>query len=422
MGKTLPGILLLCSPLLFLSGCQNSPTTQAQTASSDRPIPVDAGIARLDSLTNARRFTGTTKPGKEVTLRARIEGQLVSLNVDRGDRVNRGQVVGQQDDVVLTANVLQAEAELAAREGELAQTQTLVANAQAQVERAQAEYAQAQADSRRLEQLATVGVVPAQQAEQARTRTKTALQTLRSAEALLQSQRAEIATVQKRIEAQRAILQQAQEKRSFTMLRSPIDGIVIDKLSEEGNLLQPGNGVVTIGDFSSVKVLVEVSELDRPRLAVGQRAVIRLDALPDQELTGQVSRISPAADPQSRLFPVEVGIDNPPKTIGGGLLARVEFVQPNDRAVVVPITALRAGGRQERKTQIFVIQRLGKDMTVKARPIVIGREQDGKVIVKSGLSEGEEYVIRSGRPLKDGDKVVLSALSERGERNDKRGN
>jgi HlyD family secretion protein len=84
MGKTLPWILLLCSPLLFLSGCQNSPPTQAQTASPDRPIPVDAGIAKLDSLTNTRRFTGTTKPGKEVTLRARIEGQLVSLNIDRG--------------------------------------------------------------------------------------------------------------------------------------------------------------------------------------------------------------------------------------------------------------------------------------------------------------------------------------------------
>jgi len=127
-------------------------------------------VPRSSYSRNTRRFTGTTKPGKEVTLRARIEGQLVSLNIDRGDRVNRGQVVGQQDDVVLTANVLQAE-------GELARTQTLVANAQAQVERAQAEYAQAQADSRRLEQLATVGVVPSQQAEQARTRTKTALQT-----------------------------------------------------------------------------------------------------------------------------------------------------------------------------------------------------------------------------------------------------
>lgn len=422
MLKRSPWILLLSFPLILLSGCQDSPSTQAQTPPSSRPVPVDVAIAELDNLTTPRQYTGTTNPVKEVTLRSRIEGQLVRLNVDRGDRLKAGQLIGQQDDGVLRANVLQAEAELAAREGELARAKTLVANAQAQIERTKLEYQQALADGKRLQQLARVGAVTTQQAEQAMTRANTALQSLRSAEAQLKSQGAEVGTAQKRVEAQRAIVQQSQERLSFTLLRSPMDGIVMDKRSEEGSLLQPGNEVIRVGDFRSVKVTIEVSELDRASLNVGQNAEISLDAFPNKELKGQISRISPAADPQSRLIPIEVTIPNPQAQIGSGLLARVRFLTPEDQVLVAPATALGVGGRPDpsnQKKKIFVIERSGEDTIVKTRPIVVGAQKDGRVVIQSGLSPGEEYVTRSGRPLKDGDKVALSVLSQTGEKNDK---
>jgi RND family efflux transporter MFP subunit len=422
MLKQSPWIVLLSAPLILLSGCKDSPSTQAQTSPATRPVPVDVAIAELENLTIPRQFTGTTNPIKEVTLRARIEGQLVSLNADRGDFLKQGQLVGQQDDGVLRANVLQAEAELAAREGELARTQTLVTNAQAQIERTKLEYQQALADGKRLQQLAKVGAVTTQQAEQAMTRANTALQSLRSAESQLKSQQAEIATAQKRVEAQRAIVKQATERLSFTLLRSPIDGIVMDKILEEGSLLQPGNEIIRVGDFSAVKVIVEVSELDRAGLQVGQGADISLDAFPKKVMQGKISRISPAADPQSRLIPIEVTIPNPNQRIGSGLLARVRFLAPEKKGLAAPMTALRVGGRPDpskKEKKIFVIQRSGEEITVKTRPIVVSGEQDGRIIIQSGLAPGEEYVIRSGRPLKEGDKVVLSVLSQTGEKNDK---
>lgn len=276
MGK-LAWLLLFSAPILFLSGCKDSPSTQAQPS---KPIAVDVAVAEFGSLDTLRQYTGTTNPVREVVLRARVEGQLVELNADRGDRVQQGQLVARQDDGVLTANLLQAEAELAAREGELARTQTLVANAQAQVARAQLEYQQSLADAKRLQQLAQLGAVTTQQAEQASTKANSNLQTLRSAEALIKSQQAEIATAQKRVDAQRAIVQQAKERRSFTLIISPVDGIVMEKKTEAGNLLQPSNELLKIGDFSQVKVIVEVSELDRSRLALGQTTKVRLDAFP----------------------------------------------------------------------------------------------------------------------------------------------
>lgn len=429
MGK-LAWLLLFSAPILFLSGCKDSPSTQAQPpAQPSKPIAVDVAVAEFGSLDTLRQYTGTTNPVREVLLRARVEGQLVELNADRGDRVQQGQLVARQDDGVLTANLLQAEAELAAREGELARTQTLVANAQAQVARAQLEYQQSLADAKRLQQLAQLGAVTTQQAEQASTKANSNLQTLRSAEALVKSQQAEIVTAQKRVDAQRAIVQQAKERRSFTLIISPVDGIVMEKKTEAGNLLQPSNELLKIGDFSQVKVIVEVSELDRSRLAPGQTTKVRLDAFPKKELTGQISLISPSADPQSRLVSVEVTIPNPDQSIGSGLLARVTFLanpnQSKDPVLVAPLSALATAGRpnspenNKKRNKLFVIQRSGEETTVKARPIEVGKQQDGKVVILSGLSPGEEYVIRSGRPLKDGDKVVLSALSATGKENDR---
>lgn len=426
MLKPIGLLLLVSAPVLLLSGCNPSPSTQAQPPNpAAKPIPVDVAVAKFDSLAAPRQYTGTTNPRKEIVLRSRIEGQLLTLNVDRGDPVQRGQIIARQDDGVLTATVLQAEAELAARRGELARTQTLVANAKAQVERAKLEYQQSQTDAQRLQQLAQVGAVTSQQAEQAITRANANLQSLRSAEALVKSQATEVATAQKRVEAQGAIVQQAQERRSFTSISAPMDGIVMEKVSEVGSLLQPGNEVLRLGDYSQVKVIIEISELDRGRLQLGQTTKVSLDAFPQKELSGKISRISPAADPQSRLVPVEVTVPNPDQTIGSGLLARVTFLPPPNQSkgkfLVAPASALRTAGRPDGKdsskmSKVFVIHRSEQGITVKARPIVVGKQQDGKVIIESGMTAGEEYVIRSGRPLKDGDKVVLSALSELGEK------
>ncbi|MFN3361050.1 MAG: efflux RND transporter periplasmic adaptor subunit, partial [Pseudanabaenaceae cyanobacterium] len=372
-----------------------------------------------------RQYTGTTNPQREVTLRARVEGQLLELAVDRGDLVQQGQVIARQDDGILRANVLQAEAELAARAAELARIETLVANARAQVERAQLELQQAEADAQRWQQLAQVGAVPPQQAEQAQTRANSAKQTLKATQAQLQSQQAEVVTAQRRLAAQRAILQQAEERLSYTVLRAPIPGIVTAKTAEAGNLLQVGNEIVKIADFSTVKVVVEVSELDRANLTLGQTATVTLDALPKLQFPGEISRIAPTADPRSRLIPVEVTIANAHQTIGSGLLARVTFVPPKtSKVVTVPLTALRTAGRPNaQESTIFVVQRSGETIRVKARSVQLGQEVDGKVVIRSGLVPGEEYVVRSSRPLQEGDKVAVSVLSQaKGGKNDRPGN
>jgi HlyD family secretion protein len=380
---------------------------------------VDVAIARTDTLETQPEYTGNTTPFRIVSVRSQVEARLLALNLDVGDTVKLGQNVGQLDDAILSTELKQAEAELAALKSEVARATNQVSNARADVERARLEVIQAQADSERQQNLFKVGAIAAQTAQQARTEAKTAAQALRAAQEQVRTEQQAVAAAQGRVLAQQALVAQTKERKSYARLTSPITGIVTEKVTEPGNLLQPGNEVLKIGDFNRVKVVVQISELELSQIQVGQSVQVRLDAFPNEKLTGRVTRISPAADATSRLIPVEVVIPNTQGKIGSGLLARVNFETQIQQRVVVPQTAIqkqagaaKAAGREQPGT-LFVVKDTESKTKVSTRAVTLGKRADGKVEILSGLQAGERYVVRSGKPLKEGDTVNLSILSEK---------
>ncbi len=411
--------IALVGLLIATSGCGLLPKQEAEAQSQspgDGPTAVDVAVARTGLLREDPEYTGTTQPVREVSLRSRVEGRLIDLNVDVGDRVRQGQSLAQLDDALLVTSVLQAQAELAAQESEVARAQTEVSNARTQVEQARLELQQAQADAARLQRLLDEGAIAQQEAETTQTQARTAEQALRSAQEQVRTQQQAVLATQRRVAAQRAALSQEQQRRSYAALSSPIDGAVLERVSEPGNLVQPGDEILKLGDFSRVKVVVQVSERELANIRVRQAVKIRLDALPEQEFAGQVSRISPAADPTARLVPVEVTMANAGGRIGSGLLARVSFAQEAAERVLVPEAALQESEGQAKGTaNLFVVAAAGARPEVGVRSVKLGERADGQVEILSGLQPGEQFVARSGRPLKDGDPVRLSILSEQPE-------
>jgi len=429
---------------LLTASCGSSPKESAD-AQSQSPgskerggaTPVDVAIARTDSLQTQLEYTGNTTPFQIVSVRSQVEARLLALNLDVGDAVKQGQNVGQLDDVLLLTALKQAEAELAALKSEVARATTQVSNARADVERARLEVVQAQADSERQQNLFKAGAIAQQTAEQARTQAKTAAQALRAAQEQVRTEQQAVAAAQGRVLAQQALVAQTKERSSYARLTSPITGIVIEKVTEPGNLLQAGNEVLKIGDFNRVKVVVQVSELELAQIQVGQSVQVRLDAFPNEALAGTVTRISPAADAIARLIPVEVVIPNAQAKIGSGLLARVNFENQTQQRVVVPQTAIQkqAGSNNSKSIgkssppanaantagvenpagTLFVVKDTEGKAKVAARTVTLGKRADGKVEILSGLRSGERYVVRSGQPLKDGDAVRLSIISETAE-------
>lgn len=398
---------------LLLGGCQSA-MSRLESPAVARPeregVAADVAVARLAPLETGTTLTGTTRPYREVMVRSQVEGQVIHLGVDVGDRVQSGQLLAEVDPVVLKNAVFEAEAELAARRNEVIQAQAAVNRARTAVEEARLTLQQAESDARRLETLLRDGAVSAQAAEQARTTAQTARQVLRSREAEVVTAQQAVAVAQGRVQAQTAFVQQARARLNQALLRSPLNGVVLERLTEVGNLLQPGGEVLRLGDIRQLKVMVEVSERELARLAPGQRATVTFDAVPNRTYEGRITRISPAAA-DARLIPVEVVIDNGDERLGSGLLARVVFQGANAPRLMIPQSALKGfeeGQLSSRQGSVFVV--VGD--RVRERQVTLGQRREGKVEILSGLNAGDRYVVRSGRPLRDGDKIRPSILSE----------
>jgi HlyD family secretion protein len=407
-----------------VSGCSApNQNTQApsQAPSGERgggAVAVETAIAEVGALDEPLNYTGTTEPVRSVSLRSQAEGRLLNLSVDVGDAVTQGDVLGQLDDRLLTILLSQSEAELAALESEVARAEAEVSDAQAQVEEARVQLQQAQADADRLQRLLNEGAITEQQAEQAQTAVRSTEQVLRSAEERVRTRQQAVAAAQRRVAAQQATVSAGLERRDYSSLVSPITGTVLARVTEPGNLIQPGDEVLTLGDFSQIKVVVEISELERAEVRSGQAVRINLDAFPNQEFVGQVTRISPAADPTARLIPVEITMPNPGGQLGSGLLARVEFQSDQAGRVVISEAAIQSAGDDSQSagnhqtSTLFVLEQVEAETTAIARSVQVGDRSNGRIEIRSGLEPGETYIVRSSRPLEDGQPVRLSVLSE----------
>jgi multidrug efflux pump subunit AcrA (membrane-fusion protein) len=321
-----------------------------------------------------------------------------------------------------------------------------VSNARVRAEQAKVQLNQARVDAARRATLGGQGAISQQEAELAQTAAQTAEQSLRSAIEQISTEEKAVAAAQRRVEAQRAAVAQAGERRSYALLASPINGVVLEKVTEPGNLVQPGGEILKLGDFSQVNVMIFVSDKELSTIRLGQSVQVTLDAFKNEPLSGRVTRITPVADPTARQLPVEITIPNSNGQIGSGLRAEVNFEPTTAPPVVVPETALQEEGEQGRGSRgarnqgsrgagegeqgskgarnqgskpkssqgtVFVVTGTGAQAKVQARRVQLGDRANGKVEIISGLKPGERFAARSSKPLKDGAPVRLSVLSEK---------
>lgn len=412
------GYVLLGSAAVLGAGCgqlQNpSAIAQAQPGpgqgQDDRAVVVDIAVAESAGETS-RTYNGTTRPARQVSLRSQAEGRLLSLSLEVGDTVQQGQVVGSLDSTLLQTSVGEAQAELAARQFEVTRAEAELADIRTSIEDARVQLQQARNDFQRLEQLASQGAVAAQEAERAQTEVRVAEQSLRSAEEQVRTRQQSVSAAQQRVEAQRSILQQNQQRLTFANLNAPLSGVVLERLVEPGDLVLPGDAVLSLGDLSEIRVVIEVADSNLSDFNLGQPAQVRFDAIPGEIFSGSVTRISPVADGTSRLLPVEITLANPGRRIGSGLLARVTSSPgATTNTIVVPESALNDGDNGQ--DQVFIVSETDGELRVEARSVQVGDRSDGQATIVAGLSPGDRYVVRSSQPLESGQIVEPSLLSE----------
>ena len=385
--------------------------TATQVASRKRITNVDVAEATID-LANTPEYVGTSEPNSTTILRSQAAGRLLELNVEVGDSVTQGEIIGRLDDSLLAATVQQEQAQLASLESELAAQRLNVRNAQIRLQEARIQLQQAQSDAKRYNSLSEIGAISQQQAESFQTAAEVAQQGVLLAQEEVNIARQAVNTAIGSVEQQQAAIAEALQRQAYSQLFAPATGIAISKTQEPGNLVQEGEEILTIGDFSVVKIVVPISAVDLNLVSLGQTVKVRFDALGERVFQGKVSSISPIADASTRKINIEIAVANPNNEIKSGLLAKIQLPTANESRATVPRSAIveEAGSNY-----IFVVtseDRQQRQATVTKRQVAIDESSQDRVTVTEGLQPGEKYITRSSQPLSDNEVVNLSILSE----------
>jgi len=187
---------------------------------------------------------------------------------------------------------------------------------------------------------------------------------------------------------------------------SPVEGIVGKVYLDKGaHVSEPGGGSGTplaqILNLDSVKIVIQVTEEDLPKVRLGQRAKIKVDAYPDRVFSGAITLVSPTLDNLARTANTEITIPNPNHLLKPGMFARVDLItnSPENLILVPRYTVLTEAG----KKRVYVV----KNGKAEERTVETGFSDGGFTYVKSGLSLQDSLVTLGQNQLKPGDKVRI---------------
>ncbi len=330
--------------LLWLAGRFEPKVPAAGPAAHAASARVAGQIVPVEvrSLPRTETAVGSIRAVHETSIGSKLLARVVEVNLKAGQKVKAGQVLVRLDDSDLQARLQQAKAAVAS---------------------ATAAHEQAISDERRARQLVDGKVVSRQEYEKVAT-------ALRAAEADLRRAQETINEVQ-------ATLQ-------WATIRSPMDGIVIDKKVDVGDTAVPGQVLVTLFDPKRMQLVANVRESLAHRLQTGQTIGVRVDGL-NKQCAGTVSEIVPEAQSASRAFQVKVTGPCPPG-IYSGMFGRIMIPLDEEQVLVVPRRAVRRVGQLE-------LVDVAVDGRVARRAVRTGRTLGNDVEVLSGLREREEVVL-----------------------------
>jgi len=411
-------------------------------------VTVQTGRAIRQDLTQTVSANGEIKPKKYVNVSSNMMGRIVRLPVKEGDRVREGSLLVQLESIQSEADVRSAEASFDAAQTELEgmsasirSAEATVASAKAEITRSQADLARAKQNFSRAEQMTREGLIAKEQYDRAKADFDISSAQLNAAKARLaqaEAQEAQALTQRDstalRIAQQRAALTRARDQFSKTTIRSTLDGIITNLPVNEGEIAivgiqnQPGTTLMTIADLSIITAEVKVDETDIVNVRLGQEARIKVDALGDRMLLGQVTEIGNSAlarttsssigtsgtGQEAKDFKVVITLDEPPPELRPGLsctatietatrqqivtapiqaLAIREFdpadpIAQSTGAVAVTAPAARANKKKVEKEGVFVIN----NGVAFFRPVKTGITGTTDIEIVEGLTENDQIV------------------------------
>ncbi len=365
--RLISGALLAAAAALAACGGDSAPTTPAR---GTQPVPVRVAEVSRENLPVRIKALGTVTPANAVTVRSRIDGELVKLLFKEGQTVKQGQLLAQIDPRPYQVALAQAEGQ---------QQENLVQLQNAEIELT------------RLQDLVAKNFVSKQQ--------------LTTQEALARQHRA-------RTKTDEAVVDNARLQLSYTNITAPIDGRLGLRKVDRGNLIRSGDteGLVTITQTRPINVVFTIPETELSDVLAATRSGDALvveawdRAEREQLATGTLASLDNQIDVATGTLKLKAAFNNDDGRLFPNQFVNVRLkVHVLTDALVIPNASVQYGAQGN---YVFVV---GDDSTVTVRPVTLGAAAGERIVVTQGLSANERVVLEGLDRLRDGRSVEVIA-------------
>ncbi|HVY56181.1 MAG TPA: efflux RND transporter periplasmic adaptor subunit [Thermodesulfobacteriota bacterium] len=340
--------------------------------------PVRVKTAAPGEISGPLGFTATVNPYSEVNLDFKVDGYVREIkqvegangrmrDVQEGDEVTKGMALASIDDTEYASKVIEAKSELG---------------------QAQASYVKGKADYDRTTTLYSTKSITINDYEHA---TK------------------EYEVAKSQVEGAKAKVVGAQQNLDYCTLRSPMNGVIIERDVDVGSYVRPGTQGFVIADVTSVKVLFAVPDVILGDVKLGQEMAVSTESLKDRLFKGRVTAISPEAGSRSRVFNVEITIPNQDNALKPGMIASLalDTTGKETPVILLPLSSIVSSDKNSREFAVFVIgEKDGKSVAQK-KDVILGSVYGNSVAVAEGLSAGEKVIVMGSQIVRDGEQVRI---------------
>jgi len=211
------------------------------------------------------------------------------------------------------------------------------------------------------------------------------------------------------VKASEANLIDAEENLSFCTLRPPSGGVLLSRNIEVGTLVRPGSEGFVLADVSAVKVLFSVPDIVLGDVSLGEEMAVTTRSIKDTLFLGRITEIAPAANTRSRVFNVEVTIQNPDNLLKPGMIASLSVREKDmDNPVFsVPLGSIVRSVNAQDGYAVFTINESNGDTITERRDVTLGNIYGNRIAVMEGLTEGEKVITMGAQNVRNGQKVTI---------------
>lgn len=353
--------------LLLLAGCANNPAKSAAPATPSLAVRVVRVEARPLEL--GVDVTGSLVSSVAVDIKTEFAGRLVSLLKQEGERVNRGELVGQLEDVNARLSVGQARAALEVARAALDRAKVGEEHALRELDRAQ-------------NLLKSGGITD---------------RDFQAAEAAARDAQAQVNLAQAQVEQARQSAAQAEKHLNDCRILSPINGEVDRKFVNPGSWVDANALLYHFVDNQRLELETNVASSELAALARGQKIRFTIAAYPDQEFAASVLNISPAVQLQNRSVLVRAAVTNPSGKLKAGMFVKGRVITgTKPSTLVIPADAIWR--RPGQPAFLYIVEQ----NRARRREVKLGIEQTQGFEITSGLSAGDVVVAEQNLELADG--------------------